>query len=1059
MPLAPAPHNRPQGNRRKVGFLILFLAAVLAASLSPVFSQPVKADALKWSRVNIPSDGTSGKWVLAEGSDLRHLTQASDGTLYCYANPAGTDYRLFKSKDNGISWSYFGRVRDTITDIAVVPDNPQGIYYATTSQIYKYVDDETFAPIAGNPGGAGSGNIEITSLDVVCLEGQNYIVAGTRDTDTGKHGGVYVLEENKSPDWQDTNIGDYDVYRVAFSPGHAINGHIIAIVTDEQDTVITSKVSDTPWGEGAGDARISGSIPESATIAFPADFNPNMAPGKFTLFIALNTGSGGGDVYRLDGRESPADSDITGLNVNGTGNVDINSLAVSGNADEAIILAGAADSAQIYFSNDAGDTWSSADKPPTGDSETFVLMAPDFAASGTAYAVTVGEESAFSISRDKGVTWNQTGLIDTRFMTILDLAVSPKYNQTSELFLITASVYSSLWYRSSGGQNWERIFCDYGIAEDRIDRILLSPHYPVNKRVLLGRTGYPFIWQSTDGGQSFLKSCLEDPSTLSQVNLDVWGISSDEILFIGSFNGENSIVYQTAPQELTFVDSGKAGEQALNSLVFSPNYDTDGTIMVGNVCGGIFGSNNRGRTFEPCWNPDTGKFPFSGNVTLAFNSNFNQNNTIYAASNAENEGIYRFVTGISIDWERIDNTLPVGAKIGQIVASESGALYAINSQAVNTALNEGGLKRSLNPATSQSSVFETITSGLSEGTVLKNLWIQDNNMWTVDTTSTKLLTYTDTLSSPVILTSPASSTPGLNPKNVVISWESLDWADSYCWQVSINDTFSSIPEKYEGTTDSTSVVLPGLDLNTTFYWRVRANQPVFSPWSSIWSFETNAIEVPKPVEPRFDSTCSITPVFRWSISENAEQYQLQLSQVDDFSDLIFDKLCSLNFWECNTHLQNNERYYWRVRAIKGNNMSEWSEVYLFTAQERSSSSSSSGSSSRLPTPVPPVTPSPVTSPTPTLSPSPGIIAEAPPDSDTEPDSKVTPAPATPTCPEPCLTATPATTPAIVSTPDKMEQGSSNSMSWQLFAMFAGLVVLTAILIVVVVFILKKFKQL
>ena len=67
------------------------------------------------------------------------------------------------------------------------------------------------------------------------------------------------------------------------------------------------------------------------------------------------------------------------------------------------------------------------------------MLAADFATSRRAYAATSGTESAFSYSADGGLTWNQTGLIDTQITSsgIIDLAVSSNYSQDNTLFLLT----------------------------------------------------------------------------------------------------------------------------------------------------------------------------------------------------------------------------------------------------------------------------------------------------------------------------------------------------------------------------------------------------------------------------------------------------------------------------------------------------------------------------------------------------------------------------------------------------------------------------------------------
>lgn len=68
-----------------LGLTLLIILTTITPT-SPTFANP---DELKWSRVNIPAEGTAGNWVLASGSDVQHLTMATDGTLYCYASPSG----------------------------------------------------------------------------------------------------------------------------------------------------------------------------------------------------------------------------------------------------------------------------------------------------------------------------------------------------------------------------------------------------------------------------------------------------------------------------------------------------------------------------------------------------------------------------------------------------------------------------------------------------------------------------------------------------------------------------------------------------------------------------------------------------------------------------------------------------------------------------------------------------------------------------------------------------------------------------------------------------------
>ena len=86
-------------SRRQFSLSALFLAMSIPLTLLFPFSLAVSAESdYKWRRLNAPSDGTAGGWLLASGSDVKCLTRAKDGTLYAYANPAGTTNRLFKSR-------------------------------------------------------------------------------------------------------------------------------------------------------------------------------------------------------------------------------------------------------------------------------------------------------------------------------------------------------------------------------------------------------------------------------------------------------------------------------------------------------------------------------------------------------------------------------------------------------------------------------------------------------------------------------------------------------------------------------------------------------------------------------------------------------------------------------------------------------------------------------------------------------------------------------------------------------------------------------------------------
>ena len=919
--------------------LLIILASITATS--PAAANP---DEIKWSRVNIPTEGTAGNWVLASGSDVQHLTMAIDGTLYCYASPSGTSYTLFKSTDGGYSWSYTGRVKDSIVALATAPDDASVIYYATSSNIYRSTDaGNNFVSLPANPGGAGSNNVEITSIDVAYL-GYYIVVVGTRDTDNGEYGGIYTLDERTPFTWTDTNLGNYDVYAVAFSPNFPADRQLVAVVTDETDTLVTSKVGDAAWGATISDARLdkdNSGIPTpvvaatSADIAFPEGYDATIA--YYTLFVAIDTGSGNGDVYRTNGAVA------TDLNIGsayGLSNIDVTAIAVTGDAATANLLAGTT-SSQVYLSSNGGSNWTRSSKPPTGQSQTWVLMAPDFADSGKVYAATSGTESAFSISQDSGLTWNQTGVIDTGLSTIVDLALSPNYSQDNTLFILTWGGEHSLWRNLNGGTRWERVFTSALADVDSIDKVKLSPNYNSSQVVFIvgDGGGNPAIWKSTDNGQTFGQRTTRDPTTGATFTADIWAVVDDTTLFAGGFDGANSMVYGTTNSGFFYTTMAEAGSQSLNSIVLSPDYEEDGTILVGNTNGWVYWSNNNGISFEPL-PPDASSAPLTGSITVAFDPEYSQNKTVYAASNTADKGIYRFIIGTSTSWKSIDGTLPSGGTVSQLVVADGGTLYATNSKA------DGGMERCLNPTYSLGPKFETVTRGLDDGATLSDLWLYETQLWSTDTTNIRLMTFPHSLTLPITPISPPDEAPGIGTiinytiSNVSLDWEAMTGATSYQWQLDYDTDFSTVPTGFEGNTKASSVRLPALEPATTYYWRVRASEPVLSPWSDKWSFTTSlgSIDIaPELYSPEAASDgVPIKPVFQWGITAGADSYELVVSTDTFFGNPTIAKIdiyaLPSTAWQCNVGLNYDTTYYWRVRAVSSNSYSAWSAVGAFTTE-------------------------------------------------------------------------------------------------------------------------------
>ena len=261
--------------------------------------------------------------------------------------------------------------------------------------------------------------------------------------------------------------------------------------------------------------------------------------------------------------------------------------------------------------------------------------------------------------------------------------------------------------------------------------------------------GKSAIWQSKDNGQHFTRRTALDPDTVTTFNIDAWAVADDSALFAGSFDGSNGLVYHTTNSGWTYSTGAVAGSQSLNSIVLSPDYEQDETILAGNTNGWVYWSSDNGISFEPL-PPEATSPSLTGSITVVFDPEFSRNRTVYAASNTPDKGVYRVTIDKSTKTESIAGTLPPGGQVSPPAAAADGTLYATNFQA------DGGMERSLNPTYSLGPKFETVTRGLDDGATLTGLWLGGRKLWSIDSHNTSLMTCIDTRTVPVDWSSPSS---------------------------------------------------------------------------------------------------------------------------------------------------------------------------------------------------------------------------------------------------------------------------------------------------------------
>ena len=75
---------------------------------------------------------------------------------------------------------------------------------------------------------------------------------------------------------------------------------------------------------------------------------------------------------------------------------------------------------------------------------------------------------------------------------------------------------------------------------------------------------------------------------------------------------------------------------------------------------------------------------------------------------------------------------------------------------------------------------------------------------------------------------------------------------------------------------------------------------------------------------------SVSPTLRWSTSNGATSYSLQVSIGNTFESNVFDQSGLTSTNKVITGLSNSATYYWRVKATNSNGSSNWSGTWSFT---------------------------------------------------------------------------------------------------------------------------------
>ena len=960
-------------------------ALIALLLLSTVFvSAPLQADAaaLEWEQVDSPGMADN---IVVSPSEVSDIAIGQNGILYAIDSE---NSQVYRSLDAGMSWEEISSALSEAgadlpaCKIAVAPDN-EGIVATVTdsgSAVYISLDggmswDDTNVPTL-------TGNIQALAISAKYTEdGKSYreIAVGTAEWgDDSTTGQLWVLQGGSMwASWENQNlvidpspIIGAEISAIAYSPDYQHDRTLIVVASTAGD--VAAPYQERTWlclGERdtdddstswdsfddypleiatAGDG--AGIVPINSSLALPSDYSSEDESSR-RLFISYDREpDAGDDIYLID-------EDTTHrLDANGGADINIASISYHGTTNSGMLLAGDAGSVTATFTVQVRRTeepfdqhpkWYTASVPPTGPGNAMVSWNPDgtIAYCGTSQSPGKAlDESAVSASLD-GDKWRQMGLIDTAFQ-LADIAVTP---DSEFLFVTSSSTFGpeGVWRSFSDplGESWERVLTMDTDTNAVIVR--LSAGYSDDSTIYVAEAGGNLMAVSYNRGNTW-QWCRAPGPVIDMV------VSDEETVYIALADG---YISKTTDGGWDWQDPVDTGLSEINMLAIAEKE----TILVGGRNGEVAYSTDGGDNFTQIAEAIGGD-----DVQVVADVNFEENGIIYAASNTPDSGLWRWTIGASTRWQQIDKAITAqenGQSIAGLAVGSEGTLYALRSEPASD--SSGGVTRSLNPfAPVLNEVeFDLVDYGLPAGTAFEPTTVfpnslpylklsenvEQNELWSIDTANQTIYRFQDTLcklgpsldapeDGAIISTDSCSH---CYVTNLFLHWTELSETRTYQATISLDSDVCQI--LWSGSTDdicimaTDSATMPKLTSGITCYWRVRAIEPINSPWSDTWSF-TPALMSPSvgQASPAPGATSiSVNPVFTWDSVAKATSYEFILSKDSEFTDVIIalteNNALPTVAWGCDRELDYSTTYFWKVRAINANSYGEWA-ISVFTTE-------------------------------------------------------------------------------------------------------------------------------
>ncbi len=168
-----------------------------------------------------------------------------------------------------------------------------------------------------------------------------------------------------------------------------------------------------------------------------------------------------------------------------------------------------------------------------------------------------------------------------------------------------------------------------------------------------------------------------------------------------------------------------------------------------------------------------------------------------------------------------------------------------------------------------------------------------------------------------------------NDLYVKFAWDEYEGITNYIFEIDTDENFG-MPRSF--APDDDTLWVNDLVFGEEYFWRVAAQHAEdISDWSEVWSFTTvNKITLESPDN---DATeVKLCPLFTWLDVAGTSEYEMWVDTDNSFSNPNIHNGDEPSY-QCQSTLEINTMYYWKVRGKSGALVSEWSDTWSFRTEQ------------------------------------------------------------------------------------------------------------------------------